>query len=69
MRMPKSECWSHACNEDTVQNENYYFTQHWLLCKIIIKVVDCPYVTGLHAGVGSEEKPQKNLNWNILILF
>lgn len=35
----------------------------------LVMLIDCPYLTGLQAGVGSEEKPQKNLNWNILILF
>lgn len=35
----------------------------------LIMLIDCPYLTGLQAGVSSEEKPQKNLNWNILILF
>lgn len=35
----------------------------------ITMLIDCPYLTGLHAGVGSEEKTQKNFNSSILMLF
>lgn len=31
----------------------------------IAMLTDCPYLTGLHAGVGSEEKTEKNFNSNI----
>lgn len=30
----------------------------------IAMLIDCPYLTGLHAGVGSEEKTKKNFNFN-----